>query len=89
MSMSFFLSSFFFIIFSTSMYIMCLGLFSALSRRVGALQMSAVIIIIIIILTLLHFHCNAMENGGDHIHIRLLDVSNNDTMYSWGFNTTV
>ena len=34
------------IIFSISMYIMCVCLFSALSRRVGALQISIIIIII-------------------------------------------
>ena len=35
----------FLITFSISMYIMCVCLFSALSRRVGALQMSIIIII--------------------------------------------
>ena len=39
---------FFGITFSISMYIMCVCLFSALSRRVGALQISIIIIIIII-----------------------------------------
>ena len=34
------------IAFSISMYIMCVCLFSALSRRVGALQMPIIIIII-------------------------------------------
>ena len=34
----------FLIIFSISMYIMCVCLFSALSRRVGALQISVIII---------------------------------------------
>ena len=37
----------FLITFSISMYIMCVCLFSALSRRVGALQISMIIIIII------------------------------------------
>ena len=37
------------ITFSTSIYIMCVCLFSALSRRVGALQISIIIMIIIII----------------------------------------
>ena len=41
---------FFFITFSISMYIMCVCLFSALSRRVGALQISIIIIIINIII---------------------------------------
>ena len=36
---------FFWITFSISMYIMCVCLFSALSRRVGALQISIIIII--------------------------------------------
>ena len=35
------------ITFSISMYIMCVCLFSALSRRVGALQISIIIIIIL------------------------------------------
>ena len=35
---------FFFIPFSISMYIMCVCLFSTLSRRVGALQISIIII---------------------------------------------
>ena len=42
----FFSSSYFFITFSISMYIMCVCLFSALGSRVGALQISIIIIII-------------------------------------------
>ena len=40
----------FWITFSISMYIMCVCLFSALSHRVGALQISIIIIIIMRIL---------------------------------------
>ena len=40
-----FSSSSFLVTFSTSMYIMCVCLFSALGRRVGALQISIIIII--------------------------------------------
>ena len=41
----FFFLFLFLITFSISMYIMCVRLFSALSRRVGALQISIIIII--------------------------------------------
>ena len=43
----FFFFFFFWITFSISMYIMCVCLFSALSRRVGALQMSIIIILLL------------------------------------------
>ena len=59
-----FFSFFLLITFSISMYIMCVCLFSALSRRVGALQISIIIIIIIIITSDKVYVVVAGEVGG-------------------------
>ena len=57
--------------FSISMYIMCVCLFSALSRWVGALQISMIIIIIVKYTVALLDFSNQAHAQNDSVHLNL------------------